>query len=320
MARYIRNTVILAKVETAEGTDAVPTGSANAILVSDVTITPLDASTVNRDLIRGYFGGSQQLVGTASVKVEMTVELAGSGTATTAPSWGALLQGCGFSGTAGASWYEFNPVSSFGASSSVTLYYYLDGVLHKLLGSRGSFSASLLVGERPSARFTFVGRDGGVTAATNATPTLTSWQVPLVVTDTNTGDITLGVTYASGAFSSGTAYPSKGLGFNIGNTVQYQPLLGAENVIITQRDVTGAMSLDLTAAQVASFHADVKANTTTTLGLTHGTAAGNILMVYGPVVQRVNPSVENLNGQALHAYELRFLPSSGNDELKIITK
>lgn len=40
MPRYIRNTVILAKLETSYGTDAAPTG-ADALLVSNVSVTRL---------------------------------------------------------------------------------------------------------------------------------------------------------------------------------------------------------------------------------------------------------------------------------------
>ena len=83
MPRYIKNSVVTAKVQASAGTDALPTGAANAILIKDVSITPLDAQNISRDVIRGSFGGSEQLVGPASVKLSYSVELAGSGTAAT---------------------------------------------------------------------------------------------------------------------------------------------------------------------------------------------------------------------------------------------
>ena len=43
MSRLIRNTAILAKIETAYGVDAAPTGAANALLVSNLSINPLNA-------------------------------------------------------------------------------------------------------------------------------------------------------------------------------------------------------------------------------------------------------------------------------------
>ena len=42
-ARYVRNSAILAKVEGTYGTDSTPTGAANAVLVSNLSINPLDA-------------------------------------------------------------------------------------------------------------------------------------------------------------------------------------------------------------------------------------------------------------------------------------
>ena len=44
MSRYIRNTVILAKVETTAGTDATPTGGADAVLVNTAIAVASDPS------------------------------------------------------------------------------------------------------------------------------------------------------------------------------------------------------------------------------------------------------------------------------------
>ena len=324
MARQIRNTVILAKIETTAGTDSTPTGGSNAILVSDVTINPLQASNVDRGLVRGYFGGSDQLVGANSVECSFTVELAGSGTPTTAPAWGALLKACAMTETVQTASVDYTPISTFAVSgTAVTIYYYLDGALHKLLGARGTFTLAMGVGERPVLRFRFIGKNGGLTAATNATPTLTAWRTPLAVTDTNSGDILLGaVTYtaATGVVAAGTAYTSRGLQLDVGNNLVFQPLLGAETVEITQREVTGSLSLDLTAAQSVTFMTDVLANTTTALGFTHGTTAGNIIVLHAPVVQRLDPGVEDVNGQVMQTYSVRLLPSAGNDELRIVSR
>lgn len=322
MPRQIEKTVILAKLETTYGTDATPVGASDAILVSSPQPIPLQANNVDRALVRGYFGGSEQLVGTASKAISFDVELAGSGTPTTPTQWGRLLQACGFSQTIGAASVDYLPTSTFGASSSLTIYYQLDGEQHKLLGARGTFSIAMGVGERPLLRFRFVGLDGGSSAVSNATPTFTAYQVPLVVTDQNSSDVLLGATYtgATGVISSGTAYPSRGLTLDVNNRVAYQALLGGETVEITGRDVNGNISFDLTAAQAVSFLADVKANTTTSLGFTHGVSAGNIIGIFGSKVQRVDPTIEDLEGRAMSRYNTRFVPNTGNDELRIITR
>jgi hypothetical protein len=321
MPRYIRNTVILAKVETTAGTDAVPTGVADAVLVSDLSITPLDAQNVDRSLIRPYFGASEQLVSSASIKCSFTVELAGSGTAATAPQWGDLLLGCAMAETTGLTVpnrVEYSPAST--ALKTLTIYWYDDGVLHKLLGSMGNVSLSAMVGDRPKLKFDFIGQDGGISAAANPSATLTAWKTPPTMAQANVVDITLGCTYATGALSSGTVYPSTGLELNFGNSTQFQQMLSNERVVITDRQMTGSIKLDLTAAQEVSFMATVKANTLQSLGLTIGTAAGNKIILFAPKVQLINPSKQDMQGSRLIGYDLRVTPNSGNDELTIITQ
>lgn len=322
MPRYIRNTVILAKVETTSGTDAVPVGATDAVLVSDMTITPLDANNVSRDLVRGYFGGSEQLVATASVKVSFTVELAGSGTAATAPAWGDLLLGCAMAEAllATPNRVEYTPIST--ALKSLSIYYYDDGVLHKLLYCMGNCKLSAKIGERPTLAFDFVGVDGGVTAVANASPTLTAWKTPPTMAKANVVDITIGSTYATGAITGGTVYPSTGLDLDFGNQVNYVPLLSTERVDITNREITGSVQLDLTAAQEVTFMGTVKANTTQSLAITIGTATGNKMIIHAPAVQLINPSKQDVNGSRMIGYDLRLVPTAagtGNDELRIVT-
>ena len=53
MPRYIKNTLVAAALETTYGQDATPTGAANAILISDASVTPLDAQNIDRILNHG---------------------------------------------------------------------------------------------------------------------------------------------------------------------------------------------------------------------------------------------------------------------------
>jgi hypothetical protein len=322
MSRYIRNTVIAAKLEITAGVDAAPTGAANAILVSDFSITPLDAQNIDRNLVRGYFGASEQLVGPASVKCSFSVELAGSGTAGTAPPWGTLLQGCaageGLLITPARA--EYSPVSS--ALKTLTIYYYDDGVLHKLLGVMGNVTLSAKIGERPMLKFDFIGLDGGISAASD-TPSFSAWKKPVAMTKANVIDITLGATYAAGAITGGTVYPSTGLELNFGNVTNYTPLLSNETVDITDRQSTGSLELDLTAAQEVSMMANVKANTTQSLALTIGAVAGNKIIVFGSAAQLLAPKKIDKNGKRLIGYDVRYVPTpagSGNDEWKIVVQ
>jgi hypothetical protein len=320
MARLIRQTVILAKVETTSGTDAVPTGAANALQVTDFSITPLDANNVDTNILLPYFGGSPSLVGTASVKCSFTVLLAGSGTAAAAPAWGALLQGCGMAETTGLTApnrVEYLPITDL--LKTLSIYYYDSGVLHKLLGVFGNVKLTAKVGEAPKLMFDMVGLDGGISAVTNATAVLTNWKVPVAITKANVTDIQMGCTYATGALSGGTAYNSTGLTLDFGNKVDFVPMLTTEEVVLTDRKVTGNVSVELTAAQEVSFMATVKANTLTGMGFVIGTATGNKIMIHKPSVQLINPKKEEINGKRIIGYDLRAVPVSGNDEIRLIS-
>lgn len=317
MPRLFRNTLILGKIETTYATDAAPVPATDALLVSDCKLKTLDAKNVDRNLIRPFLGGSEQLVGDFSLGMDFTVELAGSGTAGTAPAWGKLLRACAFAETVtAAARVEYTPITS--SQESLTIYYYLDGVVRKALGCRGTVSLDLGQGNRAQMKFSFTGLDGGIVATAVPSPTLTAWKPPRVVTDANSGDITFGGTYATGAVTGGTIYPSRGITIDIGNKVEYIPLLGGQSVDITDRAVTGKLSLDATGAQDVSFLTSVKANTLQSVSMVHGSVAGNIITVFAPAVQLINPDYEDLSGRALNSYDLRFVPVSGNDELRIV--
>ena len=318
MSRFVRNTAILAKVEATYGTDATPTGAANALLVSNLSID-YKFNNVGRDLVRPFFGGSDQLAGTRNIEIGFEVELSGSGAAGTAPAWGPLLQACGMTETVSAgNRVEYLPNTDGSAAKSLSIYFHDDGLVHKVFGARGTVEAKMEMGGRPVLSCKFVGLDGGASAVSNPTLTLTAWKAPVIITDPNAADITLGCTYSAGALSGGTTYPSKGLTFNLGNEVKHIPLLGGESVDITSREATGKISLDLTAAQEATAITDVTANTTISLGFQFGMAAGYKVLIHAPVVQRTNPKKEELDGRRLIGYDLRFLPSAGNDELRIV--
>lgn len=318
MPRVIKNTIVTAKVQTAPGLDAAPTGAANAVLMSEGSITPLDAQSIDRSLIRGYFGGSEQLVGPASVKLTYAVELAGSGTAGTAPAWGQLLQGCAVAEgllTTPAR-VEYMPAST--GLKMLTQYYYDDGALHKMLDSMGNCTLSAKVGERPMLRFEWVGLDGGIAVAPNATGVFTPWKKPVAMTKANVIDITLGGTYAAGALSGGTLYNSTGLELNFGNVVNFSAMLSTETVDISDRQSTATIELELTAVQEVALMAAVKANETQSLGFTIGTAAGNKVLIFAPAVQLTNPRKSELNGKRLIGFDLRLVPVNGNDEWRIV--
>lgn len=317
-SRYIKKTVIAAKLETVYGQDALPTGANDAVLVTDMNITPLDAQNIDRKVVRGGFGASEQLVGPASVKISYTVELAGSGTAGTPPQCGRLLRACSvaehiYSDTAPR--VEYLPVSEL--QESITQYYYDDGVLHKALGVMGEFSLSAKAGDIPKMAFEWTGLDGGVAVA-NTTGNYSKWKKPVPMTKANVIDITLGATYLAGALTDGTRYNSTGLDMKCGNQVQFDPLLSQETADINDRESTGSIELELTAAQEVAMAAKVKANETTSLAITIGLVAGNKVIFFAPRVQLLGWKKVDRNGKRLIGFDLRFIPDDDNVDWRIV--
>ncbi|MGV8867637.1 MAG: phage tail tube protein [Janthinobacterium svalbardensis] len=321
MSRLIRNTAILAKTEPVYGVDAVPTGAANAMLVSNLSINPLNAQNVERNNIRPYLGGDEQLVGSRYVEMGFDVELVGAGTLGAVPAWGTLLRACGFAEvvTAGVR-VDYVPVST--GFESATIYWYDDGVIHKGLGARGTASLKLTVGEKPVISCKFVCLNGGVAVAAAPTTELEDWQIPEIVLDANSGNLIWGATHATAtapALVGGDFYPSQGLTIDLGISTPFQSLLGGESVPITERKVTGAVQLELTAAQEVAAMAAVLATAKTSLGMVHGTVAGSRVCVFMPGVQRIEPTKEDLNGTRMIGYKLLVNPVAGNDEIRITT-
>lgn len=319
MARFARKTVILAKLQTTVATDPTPTGAANAMLVRNINAIQLNANNVDRALIRAYFGGSEQLVGTCYKEVSFDVELAGSGAAGTAPNWGPLLQACGYAeGIEADTRVDYTPITD--SLKSICIYYYDDGVLHVLLDAKGDFTLKAGVGELPVFTFRFIGADTSVTAAANASPTYTGFQVPNVVTTANTGLLTLGATHATAgapALTSGTTVTSQGIEISGGNALNFNALLGEEAADISDRAVKGKVTLDQAAAAEVTRYGIVKAATLSSVGLVHGTDDGNKVLLFMPTAQFINPTPAELNGRRLQAYDLSIVPSAGNDELRI---
>jgi hypothetical protein len=118
MALLTRKRLILAETEGSYGVDPSPDG-ADAILVRDLNITPQQSDVVNRDLVRPYLGASEQLLANTRVECTFSVELAGSGTAGTAPRFGKVLKACALAETTVTP--AVTGTATAGGSNSITL-------------------------------------------------------------------------------------------------------------------------------------------------------------------------------------------------------
>jgi hypothetical protein len=317
MALLARKMVILGIIETTYGTDASPTGSANAILVRNPDLTPLNAQTTERGTVRPTLGRELQVHYGEHVQLQFEVELAGGGAADTAPGWGELMKACGFAETvnSGTS-VEYDPVSS--GFEAMTLYFFMDGQKHAMTGARGSVSLSVNPDNGfPALTFSFTGLWVDPSSTSNPDPDYSSFQMPKVVSNANTPTFTL----------HGNAHEMLNLSLDMSNEVTYRNVVGDESVEIIDRAPGGSLTIQAPPISSVDYFTKAKDNTLGELSLTHGNTAGNIVEISTPAstgsggVQPLNPSYGERDGIATIEMDLALVPSdTGDDEIKITTK
>lgn len=304
--RFFNRKAILAKAETAYGTDPIPAGGANAIEVRNMSFTPMKNTSIVQNAERPYLGGQNEIVAGTSVQLNFDVAVAGSGTAGTAPAFSALHKACGLSETiAAAVSVTYNLVSS--AFGSATIYVNMDGVLHKILGCRGDRDVKLVGGAVPVYSYKFTGIYGGVSDVALPALTMTAWQAPLAVNNANTSLFTV----------DGLATALYDLTITGGNTVHHRlEVVGTEDVLITDRQMTGNLIIQAPTNQAEKdFWAIARAGSGIAITATHGLVAGNKVK-FDLKAQLKDPTYVDKNGVTAMQFGLRMIPTSaGNDEL-----
>ena len=308
MALLTRKRVILIETESSYGTDPTPTAT-DVVLVTDLSITPQSSDVVNRDVVRPYLGSSEQLLANTRVECTFSVELAGSGTAGTAPRYGSALKATGLSETvsSGTS-VTYAPVSS--SFSSVTIHYNVDGVRHKVTGCRGSFTISAEVGSIPTIDFTFTGIYNAPTDTALPTVTYGNQATPLIFKNGNTTGFQL-LSYA-GALQS--------LTMDLGVSTVYRELVGGtKEVIVTDRASNGTVSIEApTIAQKDYFTAALTDSSLGNLQFLHGTTAGNKVQLTSTKVDIGDVNYGEMDGVAMLEIPYTLVPSSANNEFSLI--
>ena len=308
MALLTRKRVILIEAESSYGTDPTPAAT-DVVLVTDLTITPQSSDVVNRDVVRPYLGSSEQLLANTRVECTFSVELAGSGTAGTAPRYSTALKAAGLAETVVSSTYgTYTPVSS--SFSSVTIHYNIDGVRHKVVGARGTFTITAEVGSIPTIDFAFTGIYVPPDSAALPTVTYGNQATPLIFKNGNTTGFSL-LSY-SGALQS--------LNMDIGNTVTYRELVGGtKEVLITDRASNGSVTIEApTLAQKDYFIAALSDTSLGNLAFLHGTTAGNKVQFTSSKVDIGDVAYGEMDGVAMLEIPYTLVPSAANNEFSLI--
>jgi len=306
MALLTRKRVILIESESSYGSDPGIV-AADAVLVRDLSITPQSSDVVSRDVVRPFLGAFQQLLANTNVEVTFSVELAGSGSQGVAPRYGDALKACGFSEvvSSGAS-VTYAPVST--GFSSITIHYNTDGVRHKVVGSRGSFVINGSVGEIPTIDFTFQGIYIPPTDTALPTVTYGDQATPLIFKQGNTSGFQL--------LSHSAALQS--ISMDIGNELVYRELVGgSQETLLTNRNITGSVSIEAMALGTKDYFAAALAETTGNLTFVHGTTNGNKVTVASTKADIGDVAYGEQDGIQMLEIPYTLVPTSQNDELTI---
>lgn len=304
-----KSKIILVKPETSYGVDPTPTGAANAVLMTDVQLQPMEGDDVSRALDLPYLGAQEAIPTGLRCVLTGSVELVGGAAAGTAPAWGPLLRACAVAEvvTAGTK-VEYTPISD--NHESVAIYFQIGtaGSRHIILGARGTCVITLNAQGIPVMRFTLTGLYATPADAARPTPDLTSWQAPQVASKTNTPTFTIG----------GTAFVARQIEFDLGIAVVPRLLIGAERIVVTDRVEQLTCTVEAVAYATYNPFSIAEARTKQAIALTHGTAVGKRVALSVPIAQQKRPSGFSNQDNALE-WPLGFvaLPSAGNDQWKI---
>lgn len=166
---YTRRAVLTAKIEETYGTDPTPTAADNAMLCSKPTVRPV-IEKVERDFLAPTISPLAPQFVLPTMEIAFDIEARTAGAGGVPPEIGPLLLSCGLAQTIseGTS-VTYDPVST--GMDSCTIYYYLDGTVHKLTGCRGNVKFIAEVGKYGIFSFTMRGYYANPTDVALPTPT-----------------------------------------------------------------------------------------------------------------------------------------------------
>ncbi len=264
---------VLAKIESVYGTDPTPTGAANAVLLKNAEINPLQGERIPRNLLRtGYGNLAGWLVG-RHVSMTFSVDLAGSGAAGTAPAFAPLLRAAGLAETVvAATSVAYTPVNSGFESNAI--YFNHEGTRHIATGVRGNARVVWQRNREPRIDFTLMGLWQSDTAVAFPALTVAAWQNPQPSTKANTPTYTI----------DGQAVAASSLELDLGMDCAYLERIGRQEILVRDRKPKLTTVIEELAVGTKNFFA-MAGGTPVALSYVHGVGAGKICTLAVPAMQ-----------------------------------
>ena len=302
--------VILVKEEGTYNQDSVPTNLLNAMLIGNPSWAHEGLRMNERNVVKNTNAVKQHIFGGTLKTISLEIELKGSGAVGTAPEFGVLFEACSYVETiVVATLVKYDPTSDPANQKSVTVYYYQDGLLHKLTGCRGTFSVNLETGAIPMATFTLTGHSGAPTDEPMVVPTL----------DTTEPVAVKGNAFTVGGFSADIS----SLAFDAGVEVSTPASMGSDDgygeVRVGKRDLNGSFDPEMELVVDNDFYGDFEDGNKLALNTgSIGSVAGNIVsLAMSAVYYR---DLANGDREGIRTYEVPFgaVEDAGDDELTIV--
>lgn len=301
---------LLAKIETTEGTDAVPTGVANAIQIMNGTVGVANEK-LERPLDRPYFTADPFVPVGEYGFIEGDIELVGAAAAGSASPLSPILRASSLAESlvvGPPALARYNPVSS--SIASISAYFHHAGVQYKLLGARAKLSGlTIAIKKYPMAKVRIEGNCvQGVEAAFPGTVDYSAFGAPMPVT-TETWTLTV----------NGVAVEGLSLSLDLNTELKVKEHSEARIARISDRKPTGTIRFYRPSFGTLNPWTLFRNQTLVPIiaTLDNGTAARKVKLTLGQVQLEEPKEVEE---EKDIAYEIGFraLPSSsGNDDFTL---
>ena len=305
MARKTRIKCLLAALETTYGTDAIAGGETPVpVKARDTSIEALAGDEQELAYDDGTLGARPSLLTGTHVKLSFKTDLVGAGTAGDPPVWSALMQAALMKLTDGDD--DVTLSSDSESNGSLTIYFYQDGTLHALTGSRGSFKLSAKTGEIPSLEWSFTGLFVEPKASALPKADFSKWVRPVPVGN------------AHSAFTlNGKDIKLIALDTDQSNEVTYQEYVGQQSVEIT--NFKPSCTIVIEAPAIGDFDPvaiAVSEATDNSFSFQHGKATGNIVQLDVTNIQFGRPSYGDQNGILTWSIPLKLIGENSQLTIK----
>ena len=309
-----RRSIIAAKIESVEGTaEALTVAEAGIMCLSpkfEADFKMYDRSNV----MLGTLSKLQSVAGTKSGKISFQAELKGTGVAYSAvvkPAIGMYLRACSMSETvvttAGSETVTYLPASS--GAPSLTIWVYVDGIVQKLKGCRGTAKIDAKIGEAFIVSFDFTGVYDGVADLGMISPTLEATTPPTF--------LNAGLTFG------GYAATCESFSADLGNQVQLRSdvnsATGFLSAIVADRKPTCTIDPEMVTVATRDYYGLWAAGTPAALNIGPvGTGNYNKITITAPKLITSKISAGDRSGSVTAGHTCELAMNTGDDEISIV--